>query len=229
MMVKVIQMLVLMTAAVNFVAGQVQSAGRYKPYGFLKSGRFADVINEGPRLDNENLLKAALAREQPDPLTRVRPQAPHKFAEAVDVHINITDADRGTWIEDSENNRRTWRSVVKSPGALSISLLFNDFMLPTGSELYVIGKNETLGAFTAEANNKATRKFATTPLAGDAVIIEYHEPLQKSGKSFPAALSIGKIIHGFRSTPFSYGNSEGCQIDVACRKNNQNVRTSNTK
>lgn len=207
-----------------FVNGQVQKEGRFKPYGFVKSGSFNDIIVEGPKLDNELLMKATLERERPDPLTHMRPQAPHKFAEAVDFQMDITDPTRGTWIEDASTNRRTWRTIIKSPGALSLSLLFNDFMLPEGGELYVIGKDETLGAFTAEVNNKSTRKFATTPVAGESVIIEYHEPLNNKSSSKPPALRIGKIVHGFRATPFAYGASGLCQVDVECRKNAKTVR-----
>ena len=205
------------------VNGQVQKEGRYKPYGFMKSGSFNDVIVEGPKLDNAILIKAALEKDRPDPLTHMRPQAPHKFAEAVDVQIDITDPSRGTWIEDTSNNRRTWRTILKSPGALSMSILFSDFMLPEGSELYVIGKDEILGAFTAEVNNKATRKFATTPVAGESIILEYHESLNNKNAGKPPSLRIGKIVHGFRATPFAYGASGLCQVDVECRKNAKNV------
>ena len=111
----------------QLVSGQVQIKGRYQPYGFLKSGSFHDIIVEGPKLDNDVLMKTALEQDRPDPLTHVGPQAPHKFAEAVDFQVDITDATRGTWIEDNANNRRTWR-YNQIPGALSISLLFNDFV-----------------------------------------------------------------------------------------------------
>lgn len=208
----------------SLTIGQVQTKGHFKPYGNHKSGSFVDVVVEAPPLDNDKLLKAAIEQERPDPLTHLRPRAPHKFAEAVDVQIDISDPTRGTWIEDTSNNRRTWRTIVKSPGALSISLLFSDFMLPEGSELYVIGKDETLGAFTAEVNNKETRKFATTPLAGESVIIEYHEPMNNKSVSRPPALRVGKVVHGFRATPFSYGAAGLCQVDVECRKNAKNVR-----
>ena len=224
MMISILYALLLSCLSNQIVSGQVQIKGRYQPYGFLKSGSFHDIIVEGPKLDNDVLMKAALEQDRPDPLTHVRPQAPHKFAEAVDFQVDITDATRGTWIEDNANNRRTWRSIIKSPGALSISLLFNDFMLPEGSELYVIGKDDTLGAFTPEINNKASRKFATTPLAGDSVIIEYHEPLHNKNSGKSPALRIGKIVHGFRATPFAYGASGLCHIDIECRKNAKNVR-----
>lgn len=222
-MLAILFALVLSCLSNQLVIGQVQREGRFKPYGFVKSGSFHDVVIEGPKLDNEELMKATLEMERPDPLTHVRPQAPHKFAEAVDVHIDITDPTRGTWIEDPSTNRRTWRAVVKSPGALSVSLLFNDFMLPEDGELYIIGKDETLGAFTAGENNKPTRKFATTPVAGESVIIEYHEPLVNKKSGAPPALHIGKIVHGFRATPFTYGASGHCQIDVACRKHSNTV------
>ena len=85
-------------------------------------------------------------------------------------------------------------------------------MLPGGSELYVIGKDDTLGAFTPEINNKASRKFATTPLAGDSVIIEYHEPFHNKNSGKSPALRISKIVHGFRATPFAYGASDSVTL-----------------
>lgn len=215
--------LLLAIALARFTSAQVQIEGIYKPYGFLKSGSFNDIVREGPILDNESLLKAALEREQVDVLTRARPQAPHKFAEAVDIVIDITDPTHGNWIEDVSNHRRTWRTVVKSPNALSVSLLFTDFQLPQGAELYIIGKDETLGAFTAAINNKDSRKFATTPLAGDSLIVEYHEPLHNKKASIPPAIRIGKVVHGFRATPFAYSVSGHCQVDVECRKNSKTV------
>lgn len=225
-MLAILYTLIFSCLSGQLVFAQLQQKGHFKPYGYgyYKSGSFHDVVTEGPKLNNEVLMKAALEIERPDPLTRVRAQAPHKFAEAVDVHIDITDSTRGTWIEDTYNDRRTWRAVVKSPGALSLSLLFNDFMLPEDSELYIIGKDETLGAFTAEENNKPTRKFATTPIAGESVIIEYHEPLINKKSGNPPALHIGKIVHGFRATPFTYGASGLCQIDAVCHKNSNNVK-----
>lgn len=216
---------ILLLLSIQITRAQVQIEGKFKPYGFVKSGSFNDVILQGPRLDNDMLMKATLERERPDPLTHVRAQAPHKFAEAVDVQIDIADPTRGTWIEDTSSQRRTWRTTIKSPGALSISLLFSDFLLPDGGELYVIGKEEILGAFTAEVNNKASRKFATRPVSGDSVIIEYHESLNKNASNEgPLSLRVGKIVHGFRSTPFAYGASGLCQVDVACRKNAKNVK-----
>lgn len=204
---------------------QVQKIGRFAPYGFSKSTPFPDVVLQTPFLDNDELLKAAIAAEQPDPITRIRPAGPHKFAEAIDFHIDMAEPEHGQWIEDNTNNRRTWRTLIKSEGALSISLLFSDFHLPEGSEFYVIGQDDVLGAFTAEINNKVNRKFATTPLAGDSVIIEYHEPIsqnpQKSGN--PPAIRVSKVVHGFRATPFAYGASGHCHIDAMCRKNSKTV------
>lgn len=209
---------------------QVQTVGRFAPYGFSKSIPFEeDVVLEGPQLDNEALLKAALESERPDPITRMRPAQPHKFAEAVDIDVDISEPQHGRWIVDTTNNRRTWRTIIKSSGALSVSLLFSDFYLPDGAELYIIGRDETLGAFTSSINNKPSRKFSTTPLAGDSVILEYHEPLHKSGggggkgQQAEPALRVKKVVHGFRATPFVYGQSGKCHIDVACRKSGKTV------
>ena len=216
--------LALIAALLKGSLAQVQTVGRFAPYGFAKSSPFHDVITSAPPLDNDALLKAAIEQERPDPITRIRAAGPHKFAEAVDIHVDIAEPQHGQWIVDTSNNRRTWRTVIKSNGALSLSLLFSDFHLPEGAEFYVIGKEDSLGAFTSEVNNKATRKFATTPLAGDSLIIEYHEPLHKTTpSSAPPAIRVSKVVHGFRATPFAYGESGHCHIDVACKRSHKTV------
>jgi hypothetical protein len=194
------------------------------PIGHAKSGSFQDVVIDTPVYDNEELLKSVLESEKPDPLTHQRPVQPLKFAHAIDMAVDMQNPVHGVWIEDSERGRRIWRTVIRSAGAMSISLLFSDFYLPEDSEFYVIGQNEVMGAFTAEINNKETRKFATTPLAGDMLILEYHEPTKTKEPQQKPSLVVGKILRGFRSTPFPYTVSGGCEVDVACRLNAVNVR-----
>ena len=218
---------------IGSTVAQVQTIGRFAPYGHSKSSPFDDVITTIPTQDNAALLKAALESEQSDPITHIRPAGPHKFAEAVDVYVDIAEPQHGRWITDTSNNRRTWRTVIRSAGALSISLLFSDFHLPDDAEFYVIGRDETLGAFTSAINNKSTRKFATTPLAGDSLIIEYHEPLHHSkstnnaspdaNSQSPPAIRVSKVVHGFRSTPFAYGDCGHCHIDAACKRSHKTV------
>lgn len=207
------------------ISAQVSKPGKYSPIAFTKSKNFTDVIFTTPELDNKMLMEEAKAAERPNPLTHQRPPGPLKFAQGIDLAIDMQIPAHGTWIEDNQAQRKIWRTIIKAPGAVSMSLLFNDFHLPANSELYIIGQEEILGAFTPEINNKETRKFATAPVAGDIVIVEYHEPMvERSEDEQPPALKIMRILRGFRATPFGYGQSGNCHIDVACKATQQTVR-----
>lgn len=63
----------------------------------------------------------------------------YKFGEDIPVEIDI-DRD-GEWGMNMDGTAKVWRAVVRSMGAKSLSILFDTFYLPPGSELYLIGRN----------------------------------------------------------------------------------------
>ncbi|RUS22406.1 trypsin-like cysteine/serine peptidase domain-containing protein, partial [Jimgerdemannia flammicorona] len=75
----------------------------------------------------------------------------------------------------------------------------------------------TIGAFTSRISNKRSRTFATAPLLGDTLTIEYYSPSWV--KALPT-LRITRVVHGYK--PFLMplqlkGSPSGpCEIDVAC-------------
>lgn len=73
----------------------------------------------------------------------------------------------------------------------------------------------TLGAFTGPVSNKDTRVFATTPVLGDWMTLQYVEPLNRKHKEKPV-LTIKSIAHGFRASPLEFGESGSCNIDAVC-------------
>ncbi len=134
----------------------------------------------------------------------------------------------------------------KSKNAHSIGLVFKQFYLPHGGELYIIGQDKILGAFVGDINNKANGKFATTPLPGESILLEYYEALnQEVEKCFAkeklgfllggnrmtpskkpvkiasdeVRLAIRNVNHGFRPYTKNFGDAGSCNIDVACEPN----------
>ena len=190
--------------------GQVQVDGRFPPPSFNKAQLSPRSIVSLPSMNNFALLQAAKAEELVHP-------GPFKFGEAAPLKLDMAAGD-GEWISDKQHRRRIWRAMVKSPAAVSISILFSEFYLPPDSEFYIVGKNgERLGAFTGSINNKEDGKFATAPIAGDTVILEYNEPIppvDATGRK--AAIKVHKVVHGFRKTILDTDSSGRCNIDVMC-------------
>lgn len=141
------------------------------------------------------------------------PDIPWRFGENIPVAQSPDHS--GTW-HVFENGDRIWRLGVQSPGALSLNLTFDHYLLPPGAELFVYTPDHSvvIGAFT-DYNNQEDGIFATTLLPGDAIVIEYFEP---AGVPFPGTLQLGTVTHGYRSI-FSnekFGRSGACNINVAC-------------
>ena len=144
------------------------------------------------------------------------PDIPWRFGENIEVDINPRD--HGIWSE-SANGYRSWHLGISSEGAYSLNLTFDQYKLPPGAELYVYNPEGTdvLGAFT-EKNNQDDLYFATTLLAGDALIIEYIEPVDAM---FPGILNLELVTHAYRD-PFAhargFGHAGWCNLNVACEE-----------
>ncbi|MCH8486098.1 MAG: T9SS type A sorting domain-containing protein [Candidatus Cyclonatronum sp.] len=140
------------------------------------------------------------------------PNTPFRFGYNIDVNLNT--ANSGVW-ETMKEDFRVWRLGVKSDGARTLNLLFDDFKLPEGARLYVYSKDrETiLGAFTA-LNNQEDGYFATTLIWSDEVIIEYIEPVDVA---LQGTLNLARVTHGYRDLKDgSFGASGSCNLNVAC-------------
>ena len=92
---------------------------------------------------------------------------------------------------------KVWRLGIYSPGALSINLLFTEYNLPEGAQLFLYNENQTqvLGSFTHQ-NNSELGILPTSPIQGERVIIEYQEP---ANATFHGQLTVGEVNHGYRS------------------------------
>ena len=116
------------------------------------------------------------------------------------------------------------RFLVRSPSALSLSLVFSRFTrVEPGVEVYVVARGRGRGAgagagadadadtsaggdvvvagpFTHQ-NVKSNGRFATAPLAGNELVLEIYVP---TGRSRPE-LELASVTHGYRSMVVSSG------------------------
>lgn len=148
--------------------------------------------------------------------SRRRPDEPVRFG--IPIPANISPLNAGAWTRLPCGDL-LWRLRVRSPGATSISLMFDSFNLGRESQLFVYTDDASvvLGPFSAH-NNRADGIFATQPILGDAVTIELLQP-----ECGPLAFfRLSEIIHGYRNVYELAGSSDSVTspcpmlVDVNC-------------
>ena len=154
-----------------------------------------------------------------DSINQINKVGPWRFGFEHRVNFNLQNA--GVW-DQLPNGDRVWRLGLRSPGALSLNLIFEEFHLPAGAmlHLYDAGKQHYIGAYTS-ANNNAERMLGTELLEQDNMIIEYTEPAAVRGQG---VLQIGLVIHGYKSlrayaqegAAKALNDAGKCNHDVRC-------------
>ncbi len=142
-----------------------------------------------------------------------------RYRFGAELPVNITLADNGNW-ENLKNGAGLWRQSIKSNGAYSINLIFENFYLAEGSKLFIynLDKSAVLGAFT-EKNNKPHGYFATNLIEGDQITLEYYEPAHARGVGH---FKLTTVVHAYRNVlddltkSSSAGGSGACNINVNC-------------
>ncbi|GAA5801484.1 trypsin-like cysteine/serine peptidase domain-containing protein [Helicostylum pulchrum] len=156
---------------------------------------------------------------------------PFQFAQSIDVSIEFDISSVATINSDRD---WSWKIKIISDGATSLSLIFDQWWIPEHTEVYVYNDKEILGAFTSFPSNKKSKQFATTPIQGDTIILEYYSPIYV--KQLPN-IRISKVVYGFRPLPVldtiqeawkdstqhimkrkRRPHSGKCNIDVSCDK-----------
>ncbi|HKJ41423.1 MAG TPA: T9SS type A sorting domain-containing protein [Sunxiuqinia sp.] len=174
-----------------------------------------------PTVDNQKLLKTSLTQWNTNHLK------PFRFAVPISVSLNTENS--GRWTE--VGRYRVWQLVIFSAHAKSLNLIFDHYHLPLGARLFLFSadKSDVIGAFTSR-NNKASEKFATSPVIGDRLVVQYEEPLNAA---FDGELSISQVNHDFvgvKSTDQDrrpLGVSGSCNMNVNCDVVNQYKNESN--
>ncbi|MBI5060244.1 trypsin-like peptidase domain-containing protein [candidate division KSB1 bacterium] len=144
---------------------------------------------------------------------------PYRFGASLDVHLTLDNSGKWTALPDGS---RLWRLRLASPGAYSISVLYDRWFIPEGCDLFIYNdeRDRVIGAFTS-FNNWIDGTNITAPVAGDAVTLEYHESAEQFGQG---VLSISNVVHAYRNlfgrpadhAIDAFGSSGSCNNNVNC-------------
>lgn len=214
--------LVFISILIGWGEGQVSVQGKYRTSSYHEALLKTGIQYTLPKQLNIRALRLATLEMQ-----RSDEKPPYKFGNAIPYSLDA--AIDGEWTLSADGTSREWRAVITSPSATTLSINFDQFFLPLNSRLFVIGRNQTLGAFVGQLNNKPDGRFSTTPLFGDVIILEYVESLvnpfeqiqaKDNTKSKLLKLRVESVVHGFRRNLFQFQDSGHCNIDVACPQGN---------
>lgn len=176
----------------------------------LKSSH--NLVVEMPPFDK--FLVAEIETENPAFENQLKP-----FQFAYPFEVNLTPENSGQWLQ-GENGFLVWKLTIRSVGAKSLNLIFEDFELQERERLFIYNmkENHILGAFTS-INNLPHKKFAVLPVLGDEITVQYEIPEEDfNNKHF----KISRVNHDYvgilktgsrRPLDKTAGT---CNIDINC-------------
>ena len=159
------------------------------------------------------------------------PEVPGGIKYGTQRFVNIDVPTQGGWITTNDD-RRVLRLVLRSPGAVMLSVQFDHYDLPPEAMLYLYNEDRTffIGGFN-ELDELPDGTLATAVVPGDAIVVELHERDLPDGTQAlsppPTALHIASITHGYRDI-FNFGEqgllrdydpgyqSAACHNNVIC-------------
>lgn len=139
----------------------------------------------------------------------------NSFAIAMDTILDFISLST----KDSLHHGILHRLRIHSAGALSMNLVLDSFLIPTGALLWVYNPSHdmVLGAYTFNNNDTDARYFVIEQLDGDLIVMEYFEPYLAD---YYGILRIGSISYDVIGITVEntdkFGQSAWCHIDVNC-------------
>lgn len=192
---------------------QISHGGAPLPLTTLKSSS-ADKFVEMPAFDVAEELRI-------DSLNESDFRSGYRFAYKFMTSLNIKNAGTSFTLADGT---KVWRLGIRSADALSINVLFSEYELPKGGQvfLYNPGQTQILGSFT-HLNNSKLNILPVSPVMGDELIIEYQEP---ANAEFSGRLVVGEVNHAYRELrgdePRANTGSYYCMDNLVCDPNYDN-------
>lgn len=147
-----------------------------------------------------------------DKFTEQFQDVPVRYAKVIDTELSLSNS--GSW-EELTDGSRIWRLAIHSKDALSLGLTYKDFYLPKGATLFIYdpGKSMVFGAFS-EMNNTQDGIFATVPVPGSTIVVEYYEPVYSRGQG---RFVINEAVHAYKDIlGYSSAMEEPCNININC-------------
>lgn len=200
-----------------FIAGaQISDGG--KPLLFLPETQ-AVLSAQTPATIVLPALDVQKAREED-----ARNPGQNRFAAPVAADISFETA--GSWTE-LPGIGRVWQCELRSPGALGLVLLFDEFQLPSGGRFFAFSPDgqRTYGAYT-ERSCIPSGKFTIGILPGETARLEYFEPTAVKGLAkmhvyrADVAYDRAAMQEGEVAGLLDFGQSLPCNININCPTGN---------
>jgi hypothetical protein len=141
----------------------------------------------------------------------------NRYGDVLPVNVGVENG--GNWEEVAGTGQLVWRTEIVSQGAFSLGVLFGEFDLPSGGEVYLYDptKKQVIGAYT-QANEQPNGMLTVQPILGDRLVVEYVHPL---GEPAMPKLTIESVVHDYKDLFNELGAAQArgsvvCLIDVNC-------------
>lgn len=151
----------------------------------------------------------------------------HMVGRIIPVRINMNNS--GTWTI-LEDGTEIWRVKISSPEAQSLTMLYKEFYLPEGSQLFLYNENRRhlLGAFDSRTNPKNAKEFSTQMIQGETTYLEY---IKSNKVTEDAILEIEGVVYNYRDVKqfveyysdakdTDFGSSGSCNVNINCPEGN---------
>ncbi|MFT4762710.1 MAG: lysyl endopeptidase [Saprospiraceae bacterium] len=125
------------------------------------------------------------------------------------------DTQDGTFYEFG--NYSIWKLKIHSDGAQSLNFEFINLNLPVGSKMYIYGEDGKMihGSITSDCVHEGI--FSSDIVSGESAIIEVFLP-QNAVRKF--SIFLENAIHGIKKSTKAFGDSQPCNVNVACLAGN---------
>lgn len=148
-------------------------------------------------------------------------EAPYRFGFE---HETAFGLDQASW-RSIDDNKSIWQFGIECASARTINLIFENFYLPKGAEMFIwsADREEFLGSFNHK-NNQEYRVLATSILQHDKIVVEVQA---KNEVKDQVSFVISMVVHGYRPVLMNhfadfnedrgpYGSSGSCNNNVNC-------------
>jgi hypothetical protein len=178
------------------------------PESWMRDGKWSAIVTKEIKAD-------AIEIER---LKEVK-HASYICATAIPTQINFSEF---TLAEILPNSDKVYRLIIKSPNALGLMVMFENFKLEGKAKLWLYNKERTYfaGLYTEKDNYQLNGGFLTSHVLGNEIIVEYIEPKNVKTNDFV----ISRVYHYFRGLKSGNGNGFGqagsCMINAICSEGN---------
>lgn len=191
----------------NAMYAQVQSIGT--PISWKEKFGVVKKSIEMPAVNNAEEAAIEMNRRETTGLKDFR------FGKELAVSVDVMSE---AVVRTLPNGNVVRQLTIKSTGAYSINVIFDQFELSKNATLYLFDgeRTEYIGAHTS-LNNNANRMLGTDIIHSDQLVIELTEPQDEAGTS---VLHLGTVVHGYLDLETemqkAIGSSGSCNYDVNC-------------